>query len=86
MLLGTWERLGILVYRREIDITMLEDAYSGPIMLSWGKLETYISEVRASWGREFAFEWFQWLAERVIERDKKIQSKPAFIAYKNWEK
>ncbi|MBP8048026.1 MAG: hypothetical protein KAY64_04720 [Anaerolineales bacterium] len=86
MLLGTWERLGILVYRREIDITMLEDAYSGPIMLSWGKLETYISEVRASWGRESAFEWFQWLAERVIERDKKIQSKPAFIAYKNWEK
>lgn len=85
MLLGTWERLGILVFRREIDISMVEDAYSGPILLSWGKLENYVNEVRISWNRESAFEWFQWLAERVAERDKKLQPLPAYITYKNWK-
>jgi hypothetical protein len=85
MLLGTWERLGILVFRREIEIGMVEDAYSGPIMLSWGKLENYVSEIRAAWNRESAFEWFQWLAERVRERDKKLQPAPAYQTYKSWK-
>ncbi|MCQ3936614.1 MAG: hypothetical protein DPW18_06160 [Chloroflexi bacterium] len=85
MLLGTWERLGILVFRREIDIAMVEDAYSGPIMLSWNRLENYVLEIRAAWKRESAFEWFQWLAERVMERDQKIQPPPAYRAHKNWK-
>lgn len=85
MLLGTWERLGILVFRNEIDISMVEDAYSGPILLSWRKLENYITEVRTAWDRESAFEWFQWLADRVGERDTKLQPLPAYITYKKWK-
>lgn len=85
MLLGTWERLGILVYRREIEISMVEDAYSGPILLSWDKLENYVSEIRAAWNRESAFEWFQWLAERVRERDNKLKPPPAYQLYKSWK-
>ena len=85
MLLGTWERLGILVFRREIDMSMVEDAYSGPILLSWSKLENYVNEVRVSWNRESAFEWFQWLAERVGERDEKLQPLPAYVTHKNWK-
>ena len=85
MLLGTWERMGILVFRREIDISMVEDAYSGPILLSWNKLESYVNEVRGTWNRESAFEWFQWLAERVGERDTKLQPLPAYQTYKDWK-
>lgn len=85
MLLGTWERLGILVFRREIDILMVEDAYSGPIVLSWRKLEKYVAEVRAAWNRESAFEWFQWLAERIIERDEKIKPPPAYLLHGSWK-
>ncbi len=85
MLLGTWERLGILVFRREIEISMVEDAYSGPILISWSKLENYVMEVRAAWNRESAFEWFQWLAERVHERDKRINPPPAYHLHKSWK-
>lgn len=85
MLLGTWERLGILVFRREIDISMVEDAYSGTILISWSKLENYVNEVRVAWDRESAFEWFQWLAERVSERDTKSQPAPAYILHKDWK-
>jgi hypothetical protein len=85
MLLGTWERLGILVFRREIDILMVEDAYSGPIVLSWRRLEKYVSEIRAAWNRESAFEWFQWLAECIIERDEKIKPPPAYLLHRSWK-
>ena len=47
MVIGTWERLGILVYRREIDLELVDDAYSGPVIQSWLKLEGYIQDFRA---------------------------------------
>lgn len=84
MVLGTWERLGILVYRREIDFEMVDDAYSGPILQTWQKLETYIREFRARLKRDTAFEWFQWLAERMAERESTAEAVPAYIAHRNW--
>lgn len=34
LVLGTWERLGILVHRKEIPIDLVDDAFSGPIIQS----------------------------------------------------
>ena len=83
MVLGTWERLGILVYRGEIDMDLMDDAYSGPVVQSWQKLGAYIYEFRAHVQRDTAFEWFQWLAERMQEREES-QPVPAYIAHRNW--
>ena len=52
MVIGTWERLGILVYRREIDPNRVDDAYSEPILHSWQRLEKYILEFRAGGQRQ----------------------------------
>ena len=85
MVIGTWERLGILVFRREIDLELVDDAYSGPIIQSWLKLEGYIQDFRAYVQRETAFEWFQWLAERMLERESRAQAVPAYIAHRDWK-
>ena len=85
MVIGTWERLGILVYRREIDLELVDDAYSGPVIQSWLKLEGYIQEFRAYVQRDTAFEWFQWLAERMLERESGAQAVPAYIAHRDWK-
>jgi len=85
MVIGTWERLGILVYRREIELDLVDDAYSGPIIQSWQTLENYIQEFREHIKRDTAFEWFQWLAERMMERETNAQPTPAYIAYRNWK-
>jgi len=85
MVIGTWERLGILVYRREIDLELVDDAYSGPVIQSWLKLEGYIQEFRAYVQRDTAFEWFQWLAERMLERESGVQAVPAYIAHRDWK-
>ena len=85
MVLGTWERLGILVYRQELDLELVDDAYSGPIIQSWQKLGQYIEEFRAYVQRETAFEWFQWLAERMMERETGSQPIPAYLAHRDWK-
>ncbi|MBC8334423.1 MAG: DUF4760 domain-containing protein [Anaerolineales bacterium] len=85
MVVGTWERLGILVYRREVDLDLFDDAYSGPVIQSWQKLESYIRDFRARLDRDTAFEWFQWLAERMKEREEDEQPIPAYEAYRDWK-
>ncbi len=85
ILLGTWERLGILVHRREIPLDLVDDAFSGPILISWSKLESFVMQFRTSAGRDTGFEWFQWLAERMMEREAKGSAIPAYVTHKNWK-
>lgn len=85
LVLGTWERLGILVFRNEIAIDLVDDAFSGPIIQSWIKLGKFVEAFRARVNRETGFEWFQWLAERMMEREQHGSAVPAYVAYRNWK-
>jgi hypothetical protein len=81
----TWESLGVLVFRREVTLDLVDDFFSGPILISWKKLSRYVSEQRAILQRDTAFEWFQWLAERMREREKQTPPVPAHIAHRDWK-
>lgn len=85
IVIGTWERLGILVFRHEIDIELVDDAYSGPIIQSWQKLGRYIHDFRAYLQRDTAMEWFQWLAELMMQKEASAGPVPAYLAHKNWK-
>ena len=80
----SWESLGVLVYRRQLDLEVVDDFVSGSILLSWRKLGRYVMEERVARGRETLLEWFQWLAERMIERESKVPVVPAYRAHANW--
>jgi len=80
----SWESLGVLVYRRQLALALVDDFVSGSVLLSWRKLERYVIEERAARGRETLLEWFQWLAERMIERETKIPVVPAYRAHAHW--
>ena len=66
----TWESLGVLVYRREVTLDLVDDFFSGPLVISWQKLKVYSEEWRRTLNRETGNEWFHWLAERMLEREK----------------
>jgi hypothetical protein len=83
--LGTWESLGILVYRREIGMEVMDDFFSGPIIISWRKLSRYVFDERKELQRDTMHEWFQWLAERMMEREKRVPAAPAFEVHRNWK-
>ena len=44
----TWESLGVLVFRREVTMDLVDDFFSGPILISWQKLRVYSEECAAT--------------------------------------
>jgi hypothetical protein len=80
----TWESLGILVCRGELSLDLVDDFFSGPITISWEKLRGYVEGERAEQRRETIAEWFQWLAERMREREAVTPPVPAHIAHRDW--
>jgi Domain of unknown function (DUF4760) len=82
----TWETIGVLVFQKELTLDLVDDFFSGPIVLTWRKLEPYLQEIRKERKRDTLFEWYQWLAERIMEREKSGAPVPAHIAHRNWRK
>ena len=80
-LMATWESLGIMVYRGEMSLDMVDDFFSGPIVISWDVLGDYVHEERKKLRRDTTWEWFQWLAERMKEREVRKPPVPAYIAH-----
>ncbi len=85
VLFGTFESLGILIFRRDIDIDLVEDFFSGIIILSGRKLKNYLTETRDQGNRQTYYEWYQWLYEQLEKRESKSPAIPAFIAHKDWK-
>src|SRR5215469_9260765 len=83
-LLTSWEALGILLYRRQLTIDLIDDFFSGPIVVSWRKLSGYVQAMRAEAKRDTYFEWVQWHAERMMEREAKAPAVPAYVAHCDW--
>lgn len=85
LVMSTWESVGILLFNHEIDIKMVDDAFSGPIIFSWQKLQLYVSDLRKELERETILEWFQWLSDRMQEYQEKKLPVPAHIAHADWD-
>ena len=79
-LLATWESLGIMVYRGEMSLDMVDDFFSGPVLISWDVLERYVHEERRRLKRDTTWEWFQWLAERMKKRENEKPPVPAYAS------
>ena len=83
-LMTTWESLGVLVHRGEVELQLVDDFFSGPIRISWHKLHDYVTGEREQLQRDTIFEWFQWLNERLADIESKETPVPAHIAHKDW--
>lgn len=81
---GTMEALGVLLHHREVSLSVVDDFFSGPIVLSWRRLQGYVADVRRETKRDTMHAWFQWLAERFIERESVAPPVPAHEAYRSW--
>ena len=51
-LMTTWESLGILVFRGEVDLDLVDDFFSGPIKISWQKLQGHVMGERSMLERD----------------------------------
>ena len=83
--LGRMEGIGFLVYHRAVPLDFVARGSSGPILLSWRKLQAYVFEERARLQRESMWEWFQWIVERLQEREAATPRIAAHIEHRDWQ-
>src|SRR5256885_3799343 len=83
-LTATWETIGVLLFHGELSIDIVDDFFSGPILISWRKLLPYTIAIRREYDRETRSEWVQWLAVRLMESEKNVSPVPAYIAPPDW--
>lgn len=79
----TFEAMGVLVHRRIAPLSLVQDLVGGIIMVTWHKLQPWISQLRIDQSNPSDSEWFQWLVERLEHpKDEKV---PAYIQFRHWE-
>jgi len=80
----TWESIGVLVFRGEISLDLVDDFFGGFIVVSWEVVKGAVEENRTKlWPR--SAEWYQWLVERLTERQSTSPAVPAYIKYRDWK-
>ena len=83
MIATTMESIGVMMYQRIVPSSVVQNLIGSTTVIMWRKLEPWAHELRMELGTENAFEWFQWLAEKLAELDED-NSTPAFVKHKDW--
>lgn len=80
----TFEGLGVMVYRGDVNIEWVDEMFRFMILTSWDKFEPLTLRDRADLGYANYMEWHQWLAERLEQRSDGAEPVPAYEAYSDW--
>jgi len=69
---GTFfEGIGILLYRKLIDISLVDDLFTAPVNLAWDVMKVSIIEARKEFGQPTTFEWFEYLYNEMKKRQQR---------------
>ena len=79
-----YETTGVLVFKEVIPIAAVEDLIGGIGITLWKRLSPWVHMIRKEQSQEHIFEWFQWLVERMEERECN-DKEPANILSKDWQ-
>ena len=72
IVVGTFfEGIGILLYRKLIDIDLVDDLFTAPTKGSWNEMKDSIIEFRKKYDMPTGFEWFEYLANELEKREQR---------------
>jgi hypothetical protein len=66
-----FEEIGLLLHRKLIDISLVDDLLSAPIELTWEKMKPLTEIFRKQLGRPSIFEWFEYLYNEMKKREQR---------------
>lgn len=85
MVIGTtMENIGVMTYQRIVPFMVVNNLVGSSTVILWRKLEKWVGALREEIGEPYAFEWFQWLADRLAD-DHGDDQRPAYVAHKDWK-
>ena len=79
----TMENIGVMTFQRIVPFLVVNSLVGTSVVILWRKLEYWVHGLREELDTPNAFEWFQWLAER-LEQYTPDESKPAYEAFDAW--
>jgi hypothetical protein len=82
---GQIEGIGQLVNARVIPLDLVDNAFGGPILITWHRLARFAADVRSEFGRDTMWEWFQWLAEQLERLEHEQGRAPAYQREADWK-
>ena len=72
MTVGTFfEGVGILLYRKLIDIGLADDLFTAPVNMAWDNMKNSMIEARKEYSQPTIFEWFEYLYDELIKREQR---------------
>ena len=80
---ATMENIGVMTYHRIVPFTVVNNLIGSSAPVLWHKLRRWTNTVREEQDLPAAFEWFQWLAER-LEDYHASDAEPAYKTSKSW--
>ena len=79
-----FESIGLLVFKGVVPLDAMEDLVGGVALSLWKILEKWVEETRVERSHPSFMEWYQWLVDRLNERDRAKQL-GAYDKYKDWK-
>jgi len=83
LIAATMENIGVMTYQRIVPFIVVNNLIGASAQILWRKLENWATSMREEQDSPAAFEWFQWLAERLEDYQPSDQQ-PAYLAQRNW--
>ena len=83
LICSTMEVIGVMTFQRNVSFATVDNLMGNTTVILWRKLQNWVFALRADSGNEGAFEWFQWLAER-IELYRPNETLPAYEEHEDW--
>ncbi len=80
---STMENIGVMTFQRIVPFVIVNKLIGRSVIILWRKLENWAVALRDELGDDAAFEWFQWLAERLEDYQPR-DPHPAYEAHKDW--
>jgi len=66
-----FEGVGVLLHRRLIDISLVDDLFSSPVKRAWERLKPIAEGERNQTQRPQIWEWFEYLYNEMQKREQK---------------
>lgn len=81
---ATMENIGVMTFQRIVPFVVVNNLIGSSTTILWKKLEKWALALRDELDDPLAFEWFQWLAERLSEYQPET-AEPAYKTHKSWK-
>ncbi len=73
-MVGTFfEGVGLLLHRKLIDISVVDDLFSSPIKMAWEKMKPVVKGLRKEYNLPQVLEWFEYLYNEIQKREQRLQ-------------